>query len=119
MNEEMDIQSSEVVDDGLPIQGDEVSLPLSEVTVSVPAENVIPVYSSVEDGSDFPIAYDILLEENEEEQQETVETTEYSDNEVLIQINENLVDSLTVQSGLVGMLIGLIVGLEVLKIWLT
>lgn len=45
------------------------------------------------------------------------EQTEYTNNEVLMQINQNIVDGFSLMSGLIGMLIGFLAIRELLKIW--
>lgn len=44
--------------------------------------------------------------------------TEYTDNEILMQINDNLCDGFALMSGLIAALIGFLVAKELLKIWL-
>lgn len=107
-----DIQVSET-----PFDGSEVSVP-----VEVATDQVVPVYSSADDDIGLPIAYDIFLDDDnmlmsaddEEEQQ----TTEYSAEEILMQINDNIVDGMALTSALLGVLLGVLVGAEVFKIWL-
>lgn len=115
------------------IQNDEIGTdipvseaPVDDTEVSVPVEiatdQVVPVYSSVDDETGLPIAYDIFLDDDnmlmsaddEEEQQ----TTEYTTEEILMQINDNIVDGMALMSALLGVLLGVLVGAEVFKIWL-
>lgn len=49
---------------------------------------------------------------------EYAEQTEYTNNEVLLQINDNLVYGFSLLSGLIGMLIGFLAVKELLRIWL-
>ena len=49
---------------------------------------------------------------------EYTEQTEYTNNEVLLQINENIVNGFSLMAGLIGMLIGLLAVKELLRIWL-
>lgn len=49
---------------------------------------------------------------------EYAEQTEYTNNEVLLQINENIVHGFSLMSGLIGLLIGFMAVKELLKIWL-
>lgn len=88
-------------------------------TVQIAPDSVIPVYSSVEDDIGNPVAYavDISGIEDLQEQQE-VETVEYTDNELLTQLLDNHIAGLGVQTALVGVLVGFLCAVEVLKIWL-
>ena len=45
------------------------------------------------------------------------QATEYSDNELLFQLNQNIVDSCALISALVGLIIGFLVARELFKIW--
>ena len=46
------------------------------------------------------------------------EQTEYSNNEVLMQINDNIVQGFSLVSGLIGLIVGFMAIKELLKIWL-
>lgn len=50
---------------------------------------------------------------------EYTEKTEYTNNELLCQINENIVTGFGLISGILGMIIGIMCCKELLKIWLT
>lgn len=45
--------------------------------------------------------------------------TEYSDNELLMQINDNIVSGIGLISALLGMIIGFCCAKELLKLWLA
>lgn len=50
---------------------------------------------------------------------EYAEQTAYSDNELLMQLNDNLVNGCALISALIGLLIGYLAVKELLKIWLS
>lgn len=95
-------------------------------TIQVDTDSVIPVYSSVDDNLGNPVAYAVevdgdILNLGAEEQEETnVEISEsgYTDNELIFQLNQNLVDTASVNTALVGILIGFFSAVELLKLWL-
>lgn len=121
MNEEVDVQNNDLVNEGLDIQAIESPRPLtSDQVISVAPDAVIPVYSTVDDEQGMPVAYDILLgADDEQAEEETQELTEFTDNDILLQLNENIVDGIGVVSSLFGLIMGIVVGFEVLKIWLA
>lgn len=50
---------------------------------------------------------------------EYAEQTEYTDNELLTQLNDNLVNGCALISAMIGLLIGYFAVKELLKIWLS
>lgn len=50
---------------------------------------------------------------------EYAEQTAYSDNELLMQLNDNLVNGCALISALIGLMIGYLAVKELLKIWLS
>lgn len=71
---------------------------------------------------DYDIAYvvgDSIVVSGDSVTIEYSEETEYTNNELLMQINDNIVNGFGFMSGLIGVIVGFMAAKELLKIWLT